>query len=68
MQKKGEAIKEKSSKVASVKVAGRKRNVARVSFSSMMPDDYTPHQRSKLKEFESSYIDDIRIYEKINVK
>lgn len=68
MQKKGDVIKQKPSKGDTVKVSGRKRGIAKVSFSSMMPNDYTPHQRTKLKEFESSYIDSLKVCEKIKVK
>lgn len=61
-------IKQTSSKLEVVKAAGRRKSIAKVSFSSMMPDSYTPHQRSKLKEFELSYIDNVKISEISKVK
>lgn len=68
MPKKGDMIKQNPSKVVGVKASGRRKSYATVSFTSMMPGSYTPHQRSKLKEFESLYIENIKAYEKIKLK
>ena len=65
MSKKETEIKKKSSGFEVVKNSGRRKSTVRVSFSSMMPADYTPQQRDMLKQFES---DIIRIREKNNPK
>ena len=68
MSQKGDRVKQNPSKVEVVKASGRRKSYATVSFTSMMPGSYTPHQRSKLKEFESIYIENIKVYEKIKLK
>lgn len=65
MNKKDAGIHEKQVGFSVVKTSGRRKNFARVSFSAMLPADYTPQERGMLKQFES---DVLKHREKINIE
>lgn len=63
MNKKDAGNQSKQVGFSVVKASGRRKNFARVSFSAMLPADYTPQERDVLKQFES---DILKHREKIN--
>lgn len=65
MNKKDAGNQQKQVGFSAVKTSGRRRNFARVSFSAMLPADYTPQERGVLKQFES---DVLKHREKINTE
>jgi hypothetical protein len=65
MNKKDAGNQQKQVGFSVEKTYGRRRNVARVSFSTMLPADYTPQERGVLKQFES---DVLKHREKINTE
>ena len=52
-------------KETGIKISGRRKDLVRVSFSSVMPVDYAPYKRDMLKQFESDIMD---FYEKKNTE